>query len=310
MKKAPIAFFAFKRPDHTRRALESLAQNEGADKSELFIFCDGARRADEQISVEQVREVVRSKQWCGKVHVIEQKENMGLARATISGITEICNQHDRVIVLEDDSFLCPHFLNYMNDALEKYQAEPRVMHISGYMWPLQSELPETFFLRLSATWGWATWQRAWQHFDPNEEALLARIQLNKFGQEFSLNGAKPYLELLEKQARGEIDSWSIRWYASIFLNKGLSLYPKQSLVKNIGHDGTGTHCGITSVFDTSLYQDKILFFEDTIEENPKVINDLAEYFESLKPRRGSLLERGTHRLNKILRTASHSLRKI
>jgi len=99
MKYAPIAFFAYKRPEHTKKSLESLFQNEGAESSELFIFCDGAKGSEDQEEVNQVREVVKSKQWCAVTHIIEREKNLGLANSVIQGVTDLCNRYGRVIVI-------------------------------------------------------------------------------------------------------------------------------------------------------------------------------------------------------------------
>src|SRR3989304_5243769 len=110
MSKAPIAFFAYKRPEHTRRSLESLSLNEGAEASELFIFCDGVRGPEDEKTVEEVRSLVRSRKWCGKVNIIERDKNLGLAKSVIAGVTEIEGRYGRIIALEDDLVLSPHFL--------------------------------------------------------------------------------------------------------------------------------------------------------------------------------------------------------
>ena len=280
MGKAPIAFFAYKRPEHTQRSLESLAQNEGADQSELFVFCDGAKSLEEQDQVSEVRKLVKSKQWCGKVHIIERQDNWGLAHSIISGVTQLCASYGRVIVMEDDLVVSPYFLSYMNDALEKYEHETTVMHISGYMFPVEADLPETFFCRIMSCWGWATWQRSWQHFRTDVSHLLAIIKSRKLDRKFSMNRTYPYTEMLKKQNKEKIDSWAICWYASIFINKGLCLYPKYSLVKNTGHDSTGVHCGYTVKFNVEIYRNKIANFSELIVENKQAYNSLVKYFKS------------------------------
>lgn len=280
MKKAPIAFFAYKRPEHTLRSLESLAQNEESAQSELFIFCDSPKLPEDWEAVKQVRKIVRSKHWCSKVHVIEREENWGLARSIISGVTELCTQYGRVIVLEDDLIFSSQFLKYMNDALERYEDELKVFHISGYMFPVKVHLPETFFLRLSHCWGWATWQRAWQLLEQDASLLLEKIRISKLEKKFAIDGSYPFMEMLEKQQRGEIDSWAVRWYASVFLKKGLCLYPYQSFVMNTGFDGTGTHCDASSIFNSSLLQNRITSFSNSISENRKAHKALVKYFQN------------------------------
>lgn len=238
---APIALFVYKRPWHTQRTLESLAANEGASESELFIFCDGPKRPEDAKAVEDVRELVRSRQWCGKVNIIERDKNLGLANSIISGVTELCNKYGRVIVLEDDLVLSPYFLNFMNDALVCYENEDTIMHVSGYVYPVGNIPGDTFFFRVPMCWGWATWKRAWRYF--KKDIAVMKSFDRKMRRKFSIGNSYHYWVQLELNKKGKIDSWFVFWYAAMFLRGGLALFPARSLVKNIGFDGTGTHCG-------------------------------------------------------------------
>jgi len=279
---SPIVFFAYNRPEHTRKSLESLAECEKSAESELYIFCDGPRTSDDRDQVERVREVVESRQWCKKVHITKQDKNWGLANSIIHGVTEIINQAGRIIVLEDDLLLSPHFLNYMNDALDYYKNTPKVMHISGYMFPVKGSLPETFFYRATSCWGWATWKRAWEKFEPDSKKLITRINTSRLRKEFNINGSMHYYRMLQEQDRGEIDSWAIRWYASVFINHGLCLHPGKSYVNNIGHDNTGVHCGSENVFDVELTEKRISDFTSAIHESDQGVKEMEKFYQSLK----------------------------
>ncbi|MEQ8384399.1 MAG: hypothetical protein RH949_18770 [Coleofasciculus sp. A1-SPW-01] len=302
MKKSPIALFVYKRPEHTLKLLESLAKNEGANESELFIFCDGSKSLADRLVVSKVREIVKSRQWCWQVHITEREENLGLAQSIISGVTEICAHYGRVIALEDDLVLSPYFLRYMNDALDRYEHELKVMHISGYMFPVKTKLPETFFMRNPSCWGWATWQRAWQYFEEDSELLIKKIKCNKLDKKFSLANSYPFFEMLEQQSVGKINSWAIRWYASIFLVKGLCLYPRYSLVKNTGHDGTGIHCDNNSLFDVKLSKHKITLFTQKIVENKKALFVLIKFFRKITYSEMTLLDRINNKASKSIKT--------
>ena len=129
---APIILFIYNRPDHTRQTLEALSANTLAQESDLFIFADGAKENATSVQLEKIREtreVARSKSWCKSVTVIESEKNKGLAASIISGVTEIANKYGKVIVLEDDIVTGKYFLEFMNDALEKYAGEKKVWHI-------------------------------------------------------------------------------------------------------------------------------------------------------------------------------------
>ena len=121
MVLAPIAFFVYKRPEHTKKTLEALAANELASESELFIFSDGARNEQDEKSVLAVREYIRTAKGFKSVSILEHVKNQGLAKSLIGGITELCDKFGRVIVVEDDVLTSPYFLRFMNDALNLYE---------------------------------------------------------------------------------------------------------------------------------------------------------------------------------------------
>lgn len=242
---APIVLFVYNRPKHTLRTLQALFSNDLADQSELFIYCDGARKnssIEDIENIKEVRKIVASKKWCKKVHIVGRKENWGLKENIIDGVTYIVNKYNKIIVLEDDLETSKYFLRYMNDALSMYEDEESVMHISGYVPFVNMSLPETYFLRYMSCWGWATWKRAWNHYDKNTIYLHDSIKSDKLVNSFNIAGSyKNLFEQLEKNLDGRLNTWAINWYASIFLKKGLCLYPKVSLIKNIGLDGSGTN---------------------------------------------------------------------
>ncbi|MCX7821523.1 MAG: glycosyltransferase [Brevinematales bacterium] len=254
LKISPILLFVYNRPWHTRETVEALKRNELASESELFIYSDGAKNEEARKNVEEVRKYIHTISGFKKIYIIEREKNYGLANNIIDGVTKIVNEYGRVIVLEDDLVTSSGFLRYMNEGLELYAHEEKVASIHGYIYPLKhpEELPETFFIRGADCWGWATWARAWKYFEPDGKKLLEELKKRKLTKEFDFNGAYPYTKMLENQIKGKNNSWAIRWYASAFLNGMVTLYPRYSLVRNIGLDNSGTHCGATKVFDSHL----------------------------------------------------------
>jgi GT2 family glycosyltransferase len=247
---APIVLFVYNRPDHTRKTLESLMRNTLADRSELIIYADGPKQhatAAEVDTILNVRKIIRAYKWCKEVHITEATTNKGLARSIIEGVTETVNRFGKVIVLEDDLVLSVGFLQYMNDALDMYQEEDKVMHISGYMFPIRAKLPETFFYNSTSCWGWGTWARAWKYFNPNASELYKSILLQ--GKENIFNARFPSsIEHLKANIDGKLNTWAIKWHAVVFLNNGFCLHPARSLVQNIGNDSTGVNSITSNVF--------------------------------------------------------------
>lgn len=267
MRFAPIIMFAFNRPEHLARSLESLRANPEARSSSLTIFCDGPRRDADDEAVRQVRAVARAARGFAQVDIVERPQNFGLARSVITGVTDTLAKSDRVIVLEDDLVLSPHFLAYMNDALDLYADDSRVASIHGYCYPVGSELPETFFLRGADCWGWATWRRAWSTFCPDGAALLSELRRSGLTKAFDLDGAYPFTQMLADQVAGRNNSWAVRWHAACFLDEMLTLYPGRSLVTNIGNDASGTHSRSTAEFNADVASRPVRLGGIAVEES-------------------------------------------
>lgn len=277
---APIALFTFKRPEHTRLTLESLAQNPEFAESPLFIYCDGARNESEAAQVEEVRQFVRDWPHLNKT-IIERDSNWGLANSIINGVTQQCNEHGMVIVLEDDMVVSKFFLNYMNTALLKYQDDDRVISIHGYSFPIDG-LPEAFFIKGASCWGWATWKRGWDLFEADGKKLHDELLKKKLMHRFNIDGAYPYRRMLLDQIHGRNDSWAVRWYASALIHDKLTLHPGRSLVYNTGMDGSGSHCDQYDGFSSSLSSTHISLNGLAVSENVQVLQAWNVYMKAVR----------------------------
>jgi HEPN domain-containing protein len=274
---APIILFTYNRPKHTQQTVECLQRNKQAKDSDLFIFSDGAKDKSVEESVQATRLYLKNIVGFHSVQIVEREKNFGLANNIIDGISQIIYQYEKAIIVEDDLLTSPYFLQYMNEALTLYEKEDNVVSVHGYVYPIKQKLPETFFLRGADCWGWATWKRGWDVFNPNAKELLQKIKDDKLGKIFDFNGTYPYVKMLEQQIQGKVDSWAIRWYASAFLKNKFTLYPGKSLVDYNGNDGTGTHCGIEENFKTSLSERPIVLQKIEIKENKQMYNAFAHY---------------------------------
>lgn len=284
MNLSPIILFVYNRIWHTQRTIEALQQNELVSESELFIYSDAPGNNDAITGVEEVRRYIKS--ICGfkNITIVEREKNLGLAASVINGVTEIVNRYGKVIVLEDDLITSKYFLRFMNDALSFYEAEKRVMHISGYMFPVNNKgLNDTFFLRPATCWGWGTWSRAWKFFKKDVDFYISSFNREMI-KEFNVNNKYKYFDHLKRNKTGDLDTWAIFWYAGIYLNGGLSLHPKESFVQNIGHDGQGVHCTPTSVFDVKLTGRYPVKFTKNIKVDKEAEKRLEEYYRWFKLR--------------------------
>ncbi|MDR0602901.1 MAG: glycosyltransferase [Bacteroidales bacterium] len=280
MTYAPIILFTYNRPVHTRQTIDALLKNTLASESDIIIFSDFPKTEKHVEGVEQTRKYLKTVAGFRSIKIIERDKNFGLANSVIDGVTSIVNKYDKVIVLEDDLITSPYFLQYMNDALTLYENDANVVCIHGYIYPVKEKLPDTFFLRGADCWGWATWKRGWDVFNPNAELLLEQIKKHRLSRKFNFNNTYPYVKMLRQQIEGKIDSWAIRWYASAFIQDKLTLYPYQSLVVNIGLDGTGTHCPKKHEFSTvaALSNKKVELQKVETKENEQAYKAFAHFF--------------------------------
>lgn len=277
---APIIVFCYNRPDHLEQTLDALSQNELADQSKLYIYCDGPKEgASEEMcqKITDVRQVARKRQWCKEVHVVEREENVGLMNNIVGAVTEIVNQYGRVITMEDDIITSKGYLRFMNEALELYKDDEQVMHISGYMWPHKHKLPNTFFYEVPYPGGgWATWQRAWKHYANDTKSLYDYWctrwdEFNKFGDNY-------LQKQLEANYHGTMKTWFIKWHAVMLQRGALTLYPGQSLTNNIGFDDQATNCYTTDKFDVVPVH-YVPVTRQSIKENKRAAREIYAFYQ-------------------------------
>jgi len=281
MSLAPIGIFVYNRPSHTKNLFDSLQKNQEFQKSKLFVFSDGAKTDSDKYKVQHVRDYIKNLN-IPDLEIVESESNNGLANSIITGVSKMCKEHGKAIVIEDDLILSPYFLDFMNRALNHYEDIEQVMHISGYSYPLDGPLPKSFFYRNASPWGWGTWEKSWCHFQKDSAYLLKEIKKAKLVEKFNINGSFDYYKMLKAQSEGKVDSWSIRWDASILLKGGLSLYPGESYVFNNGHDGSGRHCGVQEDFRVKINTKKILSFPKKIIEDSVVLEKQMKFNRGLR----------------------------
>lgn len=250
---APILLLCYNRPRHLRATLAALAANTLAQSSVLYIYADGHHAGEREHSdFVAVRAVIREQRWKDafeQVEIVEAAANQGLAASVIRGVNEVIGYCGSIIVLEDDVVVSPYFLEFMNMALRLYKADEAVgsirAHIFDFAFDLdlegdQKNRPDLFFARMSGDFAWGTWERVWKRVSFDGKDLLARLKRRKLTRAFDYDDCYPYTQMLRDQIAGRNSSWGVRFYASLFLDGMLTLYPGKSLAAHIGYDG-GTH---------------------------------------------------------------------
>lgn len=243
-EKVPVALFVYNRPEHTKKTIAALARNTLAKESDVYIFSDGCKGQKDREDVEAVRaylDQVAKVNPFRKVNLIRSPDNKGLAESIISGVSRIISAAGKLIVLEDDLLTDPGFLEYMNAALDYYESDERIWGVSAYSSQMKSVTKDVYFTPRISSWGWGTWKSRWEQVDWNVSNYCS-FRLNLCKRRAFNKGGRDLSYMLDQQRRGRIDSWAIRFCYSQFEQKKYAVFPRISLVRNIGQDGSGTHC--------------------------------------------------------------------
>ena len=246
MNFAPIIVFAFNRTDTLQNTIESLKKNKEAKDSELFVFVDGPRlnKDGEKEQVSAVQEYVKTITGFKSINYKFSKTNKGLAPSVISGTTEIINIYNKVIIIEDDLVLSKSFLQYMNQMLDLYEKDKRIMQISGWGCKITNakNYPYDIYLNKRArSWSWGTWKDRWETVDWKvndwNEFSKDKIRIKEFNRQGS-----DLFKMLKGYMTKKNSSWYIRFQYSMYKQNKYSIQPIRSLVINEGFGSNATNC--------------------------------------------------------------------
>jgi acetyltransferase-like isoleucine patch superfamily enzyme len=281
---APIVLFVYARLDHVQKTVNALQKNELATDSDLIIYSDGWKSDQDKNTVNEVREFLNSIDGFRSIQIINRPCNFGLAKNIIQGVTQVFERFKKIIVLEDDMVTHTSFLTFMNDALNFYDDKKTVWHISGWNYPIDTKgLGDAFLWRAMNCWGWATWSDRWKYFDKSPTALVTEFS-SKDIEEFNLHGSQDFWSQVISNINGEKSTWAVFWYATIFKNNGLCVNASNSLVFNIGVDGSGENCDLNNSFDTKLINvlnKNKFYFDGYIVENTIALEKIKKFNKRL-----------------------------
>jgi GR25 family glycosyltransferase involved in LPS biosynthesis len=279
-KCAPIILFVYRRIHILKKVIESLKRNKLAAFSEIYIFSDGYKNSEDKKNVLKVREFLKKLKGFKKVTIVCRKYNLGLADNIIDGTSAILKIKKKGIILEDDIIVSPNFLDFMNLSLEKFKNKKKVWHINAWNYQIKElAYNDTFYWRGMHCWGWATWYDRWTNFKKNPEQLIKLFD-NRAIKKFNYDGHYNFWNQVLRNYKAKINTWAIFWYATIFLNKGLCLSPRNSLTLNIGYDTAATNA-LKSIFINDKFANnsfqKNFTFQKIIIENSFNYSQIKKY---------------------------------
>ncbi len=243
MIKSPIAYIVFNRPKHTEKTFAVLRKQM---PSQLFIIADGPRsgHSTDAERCAAVREIVEDIDWPCVVYRNYADTNLGLKQRVSSGLDWVFKHVDRAIVLEDDCLANPDFFHFCENLLEHYQYDERVVVITGnnFQNGRKHGNASYYFSKYNHCWGWATWRRAWSHYDGAISFWPEWRKSKNWSETTPDKIERRYWEnIFNRIHNGKIDSWAYPWIASVWHKGGLTATPNVNLVSNIGFGQESTH---------------------------------------------------------------------
>ena len=240
---APVLLLVFNRPDTTKLVFERIRR---ARPRRLFIAADGPRPCmeNEAALCAAARAVTAAVDWDCEVKTLMRDENLGCKRAVGSAIDWFFEQVSEGIILEDDTLPGADFFPFCTWLLEHFRDDQRVMHIGGNNFQFGRRRGDGayYYSAFTHIWGWATWRRAWRHYDRDLRGLGEFKRSGRLESIFKDRESREcWLGIFEKTARGEIDTWDSQWLMSTWNQEGLAVLPEANLVTNIGFGPDATH---------------------------------------------------------------------
>jgi hypothetical protein len=243
MLHAPVALIIFNRPATTERVFVEIAK---AKPTKLFVIADGPRqeRPEDVKQCAAARAIAERVDWDCEVLKNYSDVNLGCGKRPATGITWVFEHVDRAIILEDDCVPNPSFFRFCDELLEKYRDDERIMMVAGRNTVKRSTPYSYCFTYQHQNWGWATWRRAWAHFDMQIKLWPALRETSWLQDILEYSAAvELWRDIFDKAyaAEGQRDYWDYQWTFALWSQYGLAIRPGVNLVKNIGFGEGATH---------------------------------------------------------------------
>ena len=285
---APIVIFSYNRRETIEKLIISLLKNKESKNSNLYIFQDNHKNIYDKNRVEDVKNYIRNINGFKKKKIYYRSINFGLSKNIIEGIKLVFSKYNKAIFLEDDLIVSDQFLKFMNKCLNFYYEKKKIWHISGWNYDIniKNNKYDAFIIRNTNSWGWATWKDRWKYFSKDPEKIIKTWESDNIAK-FNLDNVYDFFLQIKKNYLRISDTWGIFWYATVFVNRGLCIYPKKSLVKNIGFGEFATNTKVKQFFfdNTIDYKKKNIMLPTKLNENKLFL----EAIKNLILKRKSLL---------------------
>ena len=243
MTLSPLALFVYNRTDTLKITLKYLKKNLLIKKTKIYVFSDGPKdNIEDKARVKKVRNLIENSKLNIKKKIYFKK-NKGLKKNILGGLKTIFKSNNKVIVLEDDIITSKYFLSFMNDSLEYIKDNNKIWHVGAWNYPIKVKNNDKNKIIMNSQmhcWGWGTHKKNWNKINLDSDSMIKKFN-DELVNVFTWNKKLKNWSQLVRNQRGQLNTWAIFWYTSIFLNKAMCLTPLISFTKNIGFGHFSTH---------------------------------------------------------------------
>lgn len=264
LKFAPVIIPTLNRFEHFKRCLETLEKCTGASMTDVFVGLDFPPSDRYKEGWKRIDEYLREKENNHNFHklvVIRREKNYGINGPHSNFnqlIDHVYKTYDRFISSEDDNEFSPNFLDYMNQNLEAYKDDPKVIAVCGYSYPIEWKvsdgatcLKENVSVPMFGIGFWKDKRLAYTKELREGIVLDSLYEVIRTGKHRKLTdpGKIEYFNatcksiFIKKRADNAYcrsSDFTVRLYLTIADKYVIS--PVISKVRNHGFDGTGTMC--------------------------------------------------------------------
>ncbi len=284
-KRTPIAIMTYNRLDTLRETINSLKLCNHVNEHDCVIFSDGSnfRKKEDKELVEEVRKYliyIKEEGIFNSTKLIFRENNLGCKKSVIKNINYMFETYDRVIDVEDDLIVSKNFLDYMDNALDFFSDNNDIGAISAFSHPLKETIDyseDTFMALRPCSWGFGTWANRWMNIDWEID------DYDEIGKEkmdaFSLLGCD-LPDMLKRQVEENLDTWDIQWAYDMFKKKRMTVYPKRTLVRNVGR--YGTHCNGIEVAQQAEFGNEEIFDFSRCKYSNRIAQEMREMVMTLE----------------------------
>lgn len=290
MFDTPILFLVFNRPDTTRQVFERIRQIR---PSQLFVAADGPRQGKEgeQEKTDEVRRLILNGiDWDCDVKTLFREQNLGCGKAVSEGITWFFEHVEQGIILEDDTLPDLSFFSFCEELLTRYQDNEQIMLITGSNFQGSKNWGKGsyFFSNYVNMWGWASWRRAWQHYDFDLETFETFEQASGLEKLLQTSIEVTYWRNIFQSFRTQnrIDTWDYQWIFSVWNRGGLTITPNQNLITNLGFGVDATHTSgeyLEKLYKKKTQQITSVIHPEKIQVYPKAELNTFRNFYHIAP---------------------------